>query len=52
MYEMVGIKVTWNWYERCFYIGSWNMLLVWLGRNSMIVSWWCLIGLGLNSMNL
>ena len=23
-----------------------NMMFVWLGRNSTIVSWWCLIGQG------
>jgi len=28
------------------------MMLVWLGRNSTIVSWWCLIWSGRNSMNL
>jgi len=24
-----------------------NMMLVWLGRNSTIVSWWCLISQGI-----
>ena len=27
-------------------LGWWNMMLVCLGRNSTIVSWWCLTGQG------
>jgi len=27
-----------------YLLGWWNMICMWLGRNSTIVSWWCLIG--------
>jgi len=42
--EWLVIKVTWDWYEHECYFDEWNMLLVCLGRNSTIVSWWRLIG--------
>jgi len=48
--EWLVIKVTWNRYEHECYIDEWNMLLVWLGHNSMIVSWWCLMWSGGHSM--
>jgi len=27
-----------------YLLGWWNIIRLWLGRNSTIVSWWCLIG--------
>ena len=44
--EWLVLRVTLNWHEKWFYIDWWNMMVVWLGRNSTIDLWWCLIGQG------
>jgi len=38
------MKVGYKCWHEIDILDCWNMLLVWLGRNSMIVLWWCLIG--------
>jgi len=49
----LGMDYEWRigykcWHEIFMYdnhiLGWWNMILMWLGRNSTIVSWWYLIG--------